>query len=274
MVESIIKLKRTLNEALSFRDSQTNRHYIHSGVHLLPNNLSKYVQVTDIESGLHLEDWTVKVVSCKTGVKTDITDSFNVESLTNSTNGDPQLYWSLENIAIDFGYEFIYLEITQAVGEYFYSTPFMITDINKNKTTQFYYKAKKNDVMQSIGMQAWFRQIQRNEELTQYYESSTRTTVTTSQKLNKLEKYYTEIMPLENLDLLMDILSSPFMYVDGVRASLYETPKMPDLGGNQNYGQIDFMISPKKWDIYTEPQPSRGDFLAADFSATDFKIYT
>jgi hypothetical protein len=274
MVSPLIKLKRTLNEAMSFRDSQLNNIYIFRGIHLLPNNYTKYIQVTDITDGLHLEDWTVNAVKCSNGQKTNITSSFNVESLTNSTNGDPQLYWSLQNVGHDFGWNFIYLEITQTAGEVFYSTPFMLTDFKKEKTTQFHYKTKKNDVMQSIGMQSWFRQIQRSEELTQYYETSTKTTVTTSQKLNKLEKHFTELMPLENLDLLMDILSSPYLYVDGIRASLYEAPKMPDLGGDQNFAQTEFMISPKSWDIYKEPESSKGDWLSTDWLSTDWKIYT
>jgi hypothetical protein len=274
MVEPLIKLKRTFEESMSFKDSPMNQIYIFRGVQLLPNNPTKYVQVTDIEDGINLENWTVYAVSLKSGLKTDITDSFNVESLTNSDDGSPQIYWSLQNVEVDFGYDCIYLEVEQTFGETFYSNPFMITDYKKERTTQFHYKTKKNDVMQSISMQSYFRQIQRSEELTQYYETSTSTTVSVSQKLNKLEKHYTEIMPLEILDLLMDILSSPFMYVDGIRASLYETPKMPDLSASQNFGQIEFLISPKKWDIYSEPQPSKGDWLASDWLSTDWKIYT
>jgi hypothetical protein len=274
MVEPLIKLKRSLDEALSVRDSQINTIYIFRGIHLLPNNYTKYVQVTDIEEGINLEDWTVNAVNLCNGKKTDITESFNVDSLTNSLNGNPQLYWSLYNVTHDFGYNLIYLEITQTLGETFYSTPFMITDYYKEKTTQFHYKAKKDDVMQSIGIQAWFRQLQRNEELTQYYETSTKTTVTTTQKLNKLEKYITELMPIETIDLFMDVLSSPYLYVDSVRASLYESPKIPDLVGTENFGKFDFIISPKKWDIYKEADPTKGDWISTDWLSTDFNIYT
>ena len=273
MVEPLIKLKRTLEEAMSFVDSQVNRYYIMSGIQLLPNNPMKYIQVTDISTGMHIEDWTVNAVNLRTEEKTDITISFFVESLTNSTNGDPQLFWSLTNVGFDFGYDFVYLEITQTFGETFYSTPFLLTDVNAEKTSMFHYKSKKNDVMQSIGMQSWFRQIQRNEELTQYYETSTKTTVTTSQKLNKLEKYFNEQMPLYIIDLFMDVLSSPYLYINTIRSSLFEAPKMPDLIGEENFGKFDYMISPKKWDVYSEPQPLKGDWLSTDWLSTDWKIY-
>lgn len=269
----LIQLKRTLEDALSIRDSQINRLYIFRGIQLLPFNGYKYVQVTDIDDGLHLEDWTVNAVDLCTGNKTDITISFNVESLTNSDNGNPQLFWSLQNVQYDFGWKLIYLEITQTFGEVFYSTPFMLTNFYKEKTTMFHYKNKKSDVMQSIGIQSWFRQIQRNEELTQYYETSTKTTVTTSQKLNKIEKYITELMPLSILDLFMDILSSPYLYVNKIRASLYEAPKMPDLTGTENFGKFDFMVSPKKWDVYKAEDPLKGDWLSTDWDSNDWKIY-
>lgn len=273
MVEPLIKLKRTLEEALSIRDSQINRKHIFRGVHLLPNNYIKYVQVTDIEDGMHLEDWTVNVVKLCNGQKTEITESFNVDSLTNSLNGNPQIFWSLDNVTHDFGWNLIYLEITQTLGETFYSTPFMLTDFYKEKTTQFHYKSKKNDVIQSIGIQTWFRQIQRSEELTQYYETSTKTTVTTSQKLNKLEKYFTELMPLSILDLFMDVLSSPYLYINTIRASLYEAPKLPDLLGTENFGKFDFMVASKKWDVYKVENPLKGDWLSTDWDSNDWKIY-
>jgi len=273
MVNPLIKLKRTYQEAISFIDSPVNRYYILSGVQLLPNNHTKYVQITDIENGMHLEDWIVNVVNFSTGVKTDITEYFNVDSLTNSINGNPQLYWSLTNVPFDFGFDFIYLEISQIIGETFYSTPFLLTDINSDRTTQFHYKSTKSEVMQSIGIQSWFRQKQRNEELTQYYEVSTKTTTTNSQKLNKLFKYSTELMPLDTMDLFMDILSSPYLYMEKVRSFLFEVPKMPDMIGEENFGKFDYLVSQRADIIYKEPEPSKGDWLSTDWLSTDWLIY-
>jgi hypothetical protein len=49
-------------------------------------------------------------------------------------------------VPFDFGYNLIYLEITQAIGETFYSSPFMITEIESEKTSQFHYKQSKDSV--------------------------------------------------------------------------------------------------------------------------------
>src|SRR5687768_7039325 len=125
MQEPIINLYRTVEEALYFKNSQLNTQFIFSGVQLLPNNLEKYIQVTNTPNGINLEDWAVKVISVCTGEELgDITPSFMVESLTNSINGNPQIVWSLSELIQDFGWDLIYLKITQALGETFYSQPF------------------------------------------------------------------------------------------------------------------------------------------------------
>ena len=136
MVSPFINLFRSKEEAFYFKNSQINTQFIFKGVQLLPNNTAKYIQVTDTPNGIDLEDWTVNIVDLCKGTKTDVTDYFFVDSLTNSLNGSPQLYWSLTNVPFDFGYSLVYLEIEQAVGELFYSTPFLLTNIEHEKTTQ------------------------------------------------------------------------------------------------------------------------------------------
>jgi hypothetical protein len=245
----VINIFRSKTEAFYFKNSQQNRFYAFTGVQLLPNNPLKYIQVTDTPNGLNLEDWTVKVVNMCTDEKTDITPYFTVEKLTNSLNGNPQLYWSLENVPFDFGYELIYLEITQAIGETFYSQPFLLTEIDSDKTTQFHYKTKKSEPYQSIGVQTWFRNITRNEELTQYYEASTRNTVTQAVKVNKLEKHFTELMSLDILNHISDILICPYLYLNKIRISLFEAPKFPEVTNQENFGKMEFIVSPNKYDV-------------------------
>lgn len=62
-----------------------------------------------------------------------------------------------EKRAFDFGYGLQYLEITQAVGETFYSTPFLLTNEESEKTTAVHYKSKRTDTYQSIGFKVWYR---------------------------------------------------------------------------------------------------------------------
>jgi len=277
MIKPVINLFRTKEEAFYFKNSQINRQYIFTGVHLLPNNLIPYKQVTDTPNGINLEDWTVNaVVLCDESKRTNITSSFLVEYLTNSLNGNPQLIWSLKNVPFDFGYKLIYLEIEQANGELFYSQPFLLTDVNSEKTTMFHYKEKKRDKYQCIGFQTWYRQPARQTELTSYYETSTRNTVTQAVKVSKLEKYSSEEMAMHQLIKLNDVLEAPYLYANLIRASLFEAVKIPDSVQQENWGFIDFLLSPNENDKFTgdyvDPvTPNIPDYSPFDYS-NDYDI--
>lgn len=271
--EPVINLFRTVNEALSFKNSPINTQYIFSGVQLLPNNPKKYIQVTNTPDGLNLEDWTVKVFSVCGEELGDITNSFTVESLTNSENGNPQFVWSLQDIPIDFGWKLIYMQITQAVGETFYSQPFKITRIKEDKTAQINYKYRETDEIQSIGFQIWFKDGDLLQELTSYYEESTQSWVTASMQQGKIEYWCTELMPRYLLIKLKEILGLPIIYINSVKASLKETPEIPKKIAEENFAQMEFTINFHLNDIFVEQEPSRGDFLGADFDSNDFLIY-
>lgn len=269
MTAPLINLYRTKEEAFYFKNSQINRFYTFFGVQLLPNNPLAYVQVTDTPLGLNLEDWTVYAVNMRTQVKTNITASFMVEQLTNSLNGNPQLFWSLKNVPVDFGYEPIFLEVDQAIGETFYSTPFLLTADESEKTTQFYYKDKKSERYQSIGFKCWFRSAEKKTELTTYYEQSTRHTVVTASKTNKTELFKTEIMSIDDLIRLTDVLESPYLYVKTVRASLFEAVEVPKATNQGNFGSTEFTISLNKNDILGAEIVIN---IAKDYDKLDYNI--
>jgi hypothetical protein len=243
IVAPFINLFRTKTEAFYFRNSQINTQYIFKGVQLLPNNPSKYVQITDTPNGINLEDYTVFVVDLEKGTKTDITDYFLVESLTNNLNGAPQLYWSLLNVPFDFGYRLIYLEINQSVGEDFYSTPFLLTDVESEKTTQFHYKQSKDDVYQSLSLQSWFLDVDKKTELTTYYEVSTNNTVSQAIETSLIDIYRTELIPKNVIVNFTFLLESAVLYINSVRGNLSKAIDIPEKTAQENFASIDFQIS-------------------------------
>lgn len=270
---ALINLYKSFEEAMSFKNSWMNQFYDFTGVQLLPNNTLAYVQRTNTPNGINLEDWTVNVVDLCKGTKTDITSYFAVEKLTTNDDGSPQLFWSLRNVPFDFGYGLVYLEVGQAIGETFYSTPFLFTNEESEKTTQFHYKSKRTDTYESIGFKMWYRNSDKKTELTTYYETSTRHTVTQAIKTNKIDIYKTERVSIDSLIALSDILESPYLYVDMVRASLFTAIEIPKPMSRENYGRMEVQLSLNKADIYAEQLTNRGDFLSTDFDNNDFNIY-
>lgn len=265
-VTPFINLFRTKTEAFYFKNSQINTQFIFKGVQLLPNNSAKYIQVTETPSGIDLEDWQVNVVDLCKGTKTDVTNYFFVDSLTNSLDGSPQLFWSLANVPFDFGYRLVYLEINQLIGETFYSSPFMLTDIESEKTSQFHYKDSKDDVYQSISLQTWFDQEDKKTELTTYYEVSTKNTVSQAIKTSKLERFKTEMMPKSVLIGLTYLLESPVLYVNYVRCSLFEAIDLPEKTAQENFIEAEYTLSPN----YNDNFFGLADYDGIDYGSADY----
>jgi len=267
-VTPFINIFRTKEEAFYFKNSQINTQFIFKGVQLLPNNSAKYIQVTETPEGIDLEDWQVNVVDLCKGTKTDVTDYFFVDSLTNSLDGLPQLFWSLTNVPFDFGYRLVYLEINQLIGEAFYSSPFLLTEIEREKTSQFHYKDSKDDVYQSIGLQAWFLDLSKKTDLTTYYEVSTKNTVSQAIKTSKIELFRTEMIPKDVSILLTYVLESPIMYINYVRCSLFEAVDIPEKTAEENFVSIDFTLSPN----YNDNFFGLPDYLGVDYGTADYNI--
>lgn len=270
----VINLFKSLEEAMTFKNSWINNAFNFTGIQLLPQNPNKYIQVTNTPNGINLEDWTVKVISLCGEELGDITENFVVESLTNSENGNPQFIWSLKNITQDFGYGLIYMKITQAVGETFYSQPFKITEIGSEKTCQINYKFGETDEIQSIGFNAWYCDDDLLQDQVTYYEESTQSWVTASMEQGEVEYWRTEKMMKTNLKHLKRILGLPFVYINGVRASLKEVPEIPQKVSRENFASMNFTINFHPNDIFVEPDESGGDFLDSDFYSNDFLIFT
>lgn len=269
----VINIFKSLNEAMYFKNSQINTQFVFSGVQLLPNNPNKYIQVTDTKNGINLEDWIVKVYSICGKELGDITDSFLVESLTNSDNGNPQIFWSLKNINKDFGWGLVYLKITQILGETFYTNPFRITAIEQEKTTQVNYKFKESDTIQSLGFNLWYDDEDLLQELTTYYEESTKSWVSASMEQGYIEFWKTELMQKTTLLKLKEIMGLPFVYINGVRASLKEASETNKKVSQENFAEMTFTLNFHPNDTFIQPDSSGGDFLESDFNSNDFLIY-
>jgi hypothetical protein len=265
-VKPFINLFRTKEEAFYFKNSQINTQFIFKGIQLLPNNPNKYIQITDTPNGINLEDWTVRVVDLHKGIKTDITTYFFVDYLTNAPDGSPQLYWSIENVPFDFGYSLVYLEITQSIGETFYSSPFLFTEIDNEKTSQLHYKESKSEAFQSIGIQTWFDEEDKKTELTTYYEVSTKNTVSQAIKTSYLENFRTELMAKSVLINFTYALESPVLYVNLIRCSLFEAIELPKKISQENFIETSFSLSPN----YNDNFKGFSDYNYSDYANLDY----
>lgn len=249
---NFIEFNKDKDLALSKRASVLVELYKFTGIQLLPENKLPYIQTTNVVGGIELEDYTVKVLKvCNdkfTG--TDITVNFDLVSIFQDTNGNPQITWSLTDLPIDFGTELIYLEVKQAFGETFYSSPFQITDIDAERTCRIDYKAKESDIMQSTQLQMFFWQSLKTTEISSYYETSTRNTVTINNKSQKYERWTTEFMDNDLLIKIDDAFENRFVYIDLIRCNLFEAIEIKEFEHSESYKNNNIKLSFNRSDVY------------------------
>ena len=251
---SAIKLYTSKTDAFYFKDSQRNSFYEFGAIQLIPNNT--YVQKS-IALPIGVNNYTISAY--KASDNSEINPSSFISNFTQpllidtqvikidntslkiDTNSSGFFYWSI-NPLVDFYNELIYLKFTNGVNTY-YSNPLYITALDEDKCTNITYKESLSSFEQSIGLKVWFRQKSRQSELTSYYETMTKNTVTHAIKSHNLDMYESEFMSMEDLIMTSDILESPYLAINGSRCYLFEAIKLPELTQQENFGKIKFVIN-------------------------------
>jgi uncharacterized protein (TIGR02145 family) len=232
---SAINLYTTKAEALYFKDSQRNSFYEFGAIQLIPN--TTYTQKS---TGIDFKNpYAISVLR--------VADDSLVTNLSYSTQeiiGEVNTYyWSITPIK-DCYNNLIYLKFTYNSTNY-YSNPFYITAFDEDRMTEFKYKNLESNYYETIGLKTWFRQKSKQCELTTYYESSTKNTVTQAIKTKSLEIYESEPMSMDDLIMTTEILKSPYLYIGNTKYNLFESVKIPELTQQENFGSIKFTLAGK-----------------------------
>jgi hypothetical protein len=249
-VVNFIEFYTTLAEALTERTSPQIDFYALRGVQLLPNNTYPYIQTTNVSTGIELEDWTATIVNTWDGTETVVTAYFAVDSVFVDENGMAQFNWSLTNVPFDFGGRMVYLRVEQLIGETFYSNMFQLTDLNNDKTTRIDYRNVSTDTMQSIQLKMWFWQILKNQEISSYYETSTRNTVTTMVKSQQYERWITDVISDSLFLKITNIFEKKFVYVNLTKCNLFDNLEIKEHSGKENFAKNILKLAFNSSDTY------------------------
>lgn len=242
MATTFINLYKSLEEALTTYESPLSTHFDFTGVQLLPDHPYPYRQRTNNPTGIELEDWNVSVYTLCGRFLGGVTEYFFVDEIFNDDNGQSQVVWSLNGFPDIFGYGLVYLEIKQQSGETFWTNPFEMSSENSEFVTRFDYGKKENEI-QSIGFQTWFRQRASNIEITSYYPISTGNTVTSNVKNAKYQKWQTGFISNNLNDKFVDMLLSKYLYCNLEKCNLFDAPEIPDLEFRENFAQFFYNLS-------------------------------
>lgn len=237
---SAINFYTTKQQALYFKDSQRNSFYEFGGIQLLSG--VEYFQKYSFSSTSFTSVGAYKV--------SDNSLKYNLISCVSIYTSPLSIKYLVINDLPDLDNDLIYLKLVDNFSNTYYSNPFYITLLDKDRTTEVSYYDNYNEYIteaspyQTINLKFWFRQKSRQSELTTYYESSTKNTVTQAIKTHNLEIYESEFMSIEDLIMTAEILEKPYLYINGTRYSLFEAIKIPELTQQENFGKIKFTLAP------------------------------
>lgn len=251
---TFINLYSTKEQALSTRYSPNTLFYNYKGIQLLPNNDLPYIQTTNNPDGVELEDWEVFAVSLCGNFRTDITDKFFIEKVFTDNNGVPQISWSLTNVP-DLGSGLIYLEVNQLLepseyGQTWYSNVFQVTEDEKGYTSRIDYRDDINDVMNSVQVQMYWWHDKVKREISSYTETSTQKTKTVTSLATQYERWACRRMDNNLILKIESLFDLTFMYINGYRCYPFEISEIPDLQGQENDVQKEYLLSVDYSDVY------------------------
>jgi hypothetical protein len=266
---SAINLYTTKAEALYFKDSQRNSFYEFGGIQLIPSGyyLQPYAysyEITKVESfrlrdDVLLNDLSLYILAQSYGLE------FAGDEIMPYDYGNELIYLKLQHSPISISitdsfearvladtgtfesktelYDYLFLLTDSEDYSYLYSNPFYYTILDEDKTTKIGYRDNFLDDPYYVNLKVWFRQKSRQSELTTYYETKTRNTVTKTIKSHDLDMYESEFMSMEDLIMVTDILESPVLAINGSICYLFEAVKLPELTQQENFGKIKFTIN-------------------------------
>lgn len=245
MVVEFIKIKHSLNEALSYRTSgQEDRYtYEFGGVQLLPDNPYPYIQRTHHPDGIEIEDWQVWVCDTCGNELQEITDYFDVTRVFQDLNGKPQIEWELRNVPFDFAYRLVLLKIQQGINEFFYTTPFYLTNDGSELTSRWDYQQDFNDTMLSCQLQVYFRDYDSALNIASYNQVRNGKRTAQNVQNTEFERWKTQNVDKAFFKEFRNIFLSRIIYVDLALAGIYDSFETPSIEFDQNFLEATFNIT-------------------------------
>ena len=257
---SFIRLRETFEEACNMQEPPLATNLYFGQVHLLPGEQVPYLQITNGQTPIIIEDYTCYLVEQGTGVEYDITANVFVAPFID-VNGVAQVAFEIINIPYDLGGNLGHLRFETNGGQNYYSNLFACTVNNAEQTTRFDYR--NTDVYwgtdyftagytQSIRLNTYFDNFVSQDELPTYFR------ITNNQTVNQRAKvgdFYQYIFPQLNgwtAKRLKRILYGDYLYIDGVRSYAVKGFEMPEREGDTNVGIATFLVSRDESDLFTD----------------------
>lgn len=254
---SFIRLKNSKEAAFNLSESPIVEHFYFGQVQLIPFSLTPYLQITNSDTPIVLEDYTVNVVDFK-GNEFDITESVFIEPFIDN-KGISQIAFEIVRINKDFGPKPVYLRFDQDDGESFYSNPIFITAYNSHLTSRLDYTANSNysgfdyetaPYYQSIQLAFYFNTYVSRDDLDIYYQISTGQNINARVNISDVSEWITQFFDGFTFKRLKRALYQ-ICYVNCVRNYAIEGLEYETREERSNISQSKFQTDADENDTFT-----------------------
>lgn len=242
---SFLRLEKSFEKAKNIGNPRVSTIRNNNQVHLIPEEY--YCQITNTDFGITLAgDYVVKLVDCCDNEIADITSQFAVYEISD-IRGLNQIAFEFR-ILEDYGFTTLHLKITHTESEFvYYSSPFVCTETLSEQTSLFVYRNygyfngisyDKFDGYQAIRLKMWFNYPENQTETSEYYQITTKNTISSRALYKQIENYMCEYMnpfvyERANIMLIHDVV-----FVDEVRIT-----NKPQLSSEERIGNTNYFVS-------------------------------
>lgn len=238
---SFLRLEKSLEKALNIGNPNISDINYNNQVHLIPNEF--YCQITNTNFGITLAgDYIVKLVDKCDNEIDDITEYFAISQFSD-IRGLNQIAFEFK-IKSDFGLNPILFKIIHTESEsVYYSNPFVCTETLKEQTSLFTYKnygyfnGISYDMFegyQQIRLNLWFDNVENQTETSEYYQISTKNTISSRAMYKQVERYQSTYMNRFTFERANIMFIHDVVYVDSIRITNKPQLSSEERLGNSN----------------------------------------
>lgn len=267
---SFLRLEKSLEKALNIGNPRISDINYNNQVHLIPNEF--YCQITNTSFGITLAgDYIVKLVDKCDNEIDDITEYFAISEFSD-IRGFNQIAFEFK-IKSDYGLNPILFKIIHTESEsIYYSNPFVCTETLKEQTSLFTYKNygyfngisyDMFDGYQQIRLNLWFDNIENQTETSEYYQISTKNTISSRAMYKQVERYQSTYMNRFTFERSNIMFIHDVVYVDNIRITNKPQLSSEERLGNSNLFPASIDMFKDYNDIFVyEPQIFTFDLLS------------
>jgi hypothetical protein len=252
---SFIRIRDNFNDAIDTNYSPAaDLGYAGYAIQLKPDE--PIVQISNSPVNITLQTFEVHILNLCQEALEDVTQNFFITPFTD-TNGISQIVWEWLNTSEYYGQVVVLRFTDTGSGDFYYTNPFLTTDINSDLTTRFDYRSSDfhygtqydragNNLegtifYQSIRLKAYYNNKVNDSERQEYHQISTDVTISARNIKKWKERYILDAWDDFTIERLEILVTNDEVYLDTVRSFSSDPIDFVEREGDSDMSEKEFL---------------------------------